>query len=98
MEVAMDKLQDRFRSEVELEVDERWLTSSLAEWMETHHDEAAELLGHKRMDWHKAAAALGAYGLKDLAGHTPTAETARETWKRVEARRSARMKLREAKA
>lgn len=65
----------------------RWLALSLAEWIKTHHAEAAELLGHKRMDWAMAASALDAHGLKDSAGKPPTAETARETWLRVEARR-----------
>jgi hypothetical protein len=61
--------------------------------MEAHHGEAAELLGHRRMDWAMAAAALGAHGLKDPAGQPPTAETARETWQRVEARRRAGLNL-----
>ncbi len=93
----MDDLQKKFRAEVERQAEELWLTSSLAEWINTHHGEAAKLLGHKRMDWSKAAEALGAHGLKDPAGRPPTAETARETWLRVEARRRAGMKLRQAK-
>ncbi|MDB5317764.1 MAG: hypothetical protein JWO24_3608 [Rhodospirillales bacterium] len=93
----MDDLQNRFRSEFEREMEERWLASSLAEWMETHHGEAAELLGHKRMDWGMVAQALGAHGLTGPAGQPPTAESARETWKRVEARRRPGMKLRKAK-
>ena len=71
----MDKLQDRFRSEVEHEMAARWLASSLAEWIETYHGEAAELLGHKRMDWVMSAAALGAHVAKDCAGQAPSAET-----------------------
>ncbi|MES2711777.1 MAG: hypothetical protein V4653_09365 [Pseudomonadota bacterium] len=90
----MDELQKLFRKEVKRELDGRWLSSTLAEWMETHHSEAAALLGHRGMDWTKAAAALGAHGLADQAGRPPTAETARETWLRVEARRKAGMKLR----
>lgn len=73
----MDDLQDRFRGEVEREMVARLLTSSLAEWMESHHGEAAEMLGHKRMDWDMAAAALGANGVKDQVGQPPTADTAR---------------------
>ena len=82
----MDKLQDRFRSEVEHEMAARWLASSLAEWIETYHGEAAELLGHKRMDWVMSAAALGAHVAKDCAGQAPSGVTptlaSRARWRR----------------
>ncbi|MBR0653663.1 hypothetical protein [Plastoroseomonas arctica] len=91
----MDELQKTFRQEVERALDERWLTSSLAQWMDSNHGEAAALLGHERMDWEMAAAALGAHGLKDHAGRPPSAAIARETWLQVEARRRVGMMFRE---
>ena len=65
----------------------------MARWMDAHHSQAAELLGHQQMDWVKAAAALAAHGLTDHTGALLSAETARQTWLRVEARRAAGMTL-----
>ncbi|MBR0654585.1 hypothetical protein [Plastoroseomonas arctica] len=93
----MDEMQKRFRAEVERQLDSCRLASTLAEWMDAHHSEAAALLGHARMDWAKAAEALGAHGLKDQTGQQPTAETARETWLWVEARRQVGTMLRNAR-
>jgi len=84
----------RFRRGVDEEMERRWLSSPLAEWMATHHDRAAELLAHQHMNWAKAAEAFAGAGLTDQLGEQPTAETARETWQLVEARRRARMQLR----
>lgn len=87
----MDELQRRFRKAVE---EEAWLLSPLAKWMATHHDEAAALLRHERLDWRHAAELFAGQGLRDHLAKPPTAETARETWKRVEARRREGMMLR----
>lgn len=86
----MDELQRKFRSVVE---EEAWHVSPLAKWMSTHHDQAAALLGDKRMDWAHAASLFAGQGLRDHLAQPPTAETARETWRRVEARRKAGLEL-----
>lgn len=93
----MDELQERFRRGLEEEMERRWGESSLAAWMEAHHREAAQLLGDRRLDWDHAAALFTGQGLQDGLGQPPTAETARETWRRVEERRRIGMSLRKAK-
>lgn len=90
-------LQERLRQAVEREMEERWLTSTLAEWMQQHHAEAAELLGHQGMNWTKAAQAFAGSGLRDQLGQAPTHDTARETWRRVQERRRAGLQLRKRK-
>lgn len=90
----MPDFMDRFREEVERDTGDAWERSSLAEWMATHHAEAAKLLHDRNLDWTHAAALFAAQGLQDRSRGAPTAETARETWKQVETRRRAGMKLR----
>lgn len=80
--------------ELEHDAEARWLTSPLAKWMETHHEQASQLLRSPGMNWEKAAAAFAGHKLKDNRLEAPTAESARETWKRIEARRLAGLKLR----
>jgi hypothetical protein len=98
MKPPAGNFMDRLREEVERETAGCWLTSPLAEWMETHHAEAVQLLNHRNLDWEHAAELFAAQGLRDLGDKAPTAESARDTWKRVEARRRAGMKLRKSKA
>lgn len=93
----MSDFLEQFRQGLEEEMERRVLTSSLAEWMETHHKEACEILRSPGMNWGKAAAAFAASKLKDNRLEAPTAETARETWRRVEERRRAGMNLRKGK-
>ncbi len=83
-----------FRRGLQEEMERRWLTSSLAEWMTAQHAVAAEMLRDPAMNWSKAAEAFGGVGLRDRDGRPPTAETARETWRRVEDRRRNGMKHR----
>ncbi|MDB5375847.1 MAG: hypothetical protein JWR00_293 [Rubritepida sp.] len=85
-----EDLWTRVIREMDQAAEQRWLTSPLAEWMAERHDQAAEILSHQHLSWAKAAEAFAAYGLKDQLGRPPTAETARETWQRVEERRRAR--------
>lgn len=93
-----DGIAERFRRGLEEEMGRRALASSRAKWMTAHHEQASKLLAHKGMNWSTAAEAFAASGLQDQIGQTPTAETGRETWKRVETRRRAGMKLRKSKA
>jgi hypothetical protein len=46
---SSDEIMERFRRDIEEEMERRVLTSPLAEWMAQHHDEAAELLKHGHM-------------------------------------------------
>lgn len=85
---------DQFRRGLEEEMVRRWLTSSLAEFMEAHHADLVPMLGHPRLKWEAAADLFGRQGYRDRDGNAPTAETTRETWQRVEARRQAGLKLR----
>jgi hypothetical protein len=48
-------------------------------------------------DWERIARAFAVTGLQDHTHADPTPEIARETWRRVEARRRAGMKLRKGK-
>jgi hypothetical protein len=93
-----EDLWTRVIREVDEAAEQRWLTSPLAEWMETNHEAACQILRGPGMNWDKAAAGFAAHKLKDNRLEPPTAESARETWKRVEARRRAGMKLRNGKA
>jgi hypothetical protein len=93
----MSDFMDRFREGVERETEALVLGSPLAEWLDTHHAEAAELLNHAGLDWKHAAELFAGQGLRDHLRKPPTAETARETWRRVEERRRAGLKLRKGK-
>ncbi|WP_424813588.1 hypothetical protein [Roseococcus sp. YIM B11640] len=89
-----DHLQERFRLGLLEEMDRRWERCSLVEWLSAHHAEAVEVLNHGRMDWGHAAKLFARQGLRDGLGREPTAETAREAWRRVEERRRAGMRIR----
>jgi hypothetical protein len=93
-----EDLWPRVIREMDQAAEQRWLTSPLAEWMETHHKEACEILRSPGMNWAKAAAAFAASKLKDNRLEATTPEIAREPWRRVEARRRAGLKLRKGKA
>jgi hypothetical protein len=90
----MGDFMDKFREEVERAAVGPCLTSPLAEWMDTHHAQATQILSQAHADWLVVAEVFRAFGITDQTGKPPTAESARETWKRVEARRRAGMKLR----
>jgi hypothetical protein len=90
-------LEERFRIELESEMERRWLASPLADWMDAHHAFAAEMLTDAKMDWEQAAAAFATAGLRDGHGHPPTADVTCETWQRVEARRRVAVQLRQRK-
>jgi hypothetical protein len=78
---AIDGSQDE-------DLQRRLLASPLAEWLSINYDRAAEPLKRKNMCWAIAAETFRALGLKDHRNLPPTAETARETWLCVEARRT----------
>jgi len=82
----MDELQRLFRRDVEEEV---WHHSQLGRFMRDHPAKMHEVLDAANGDWDWIARALAISSLADHTGHDPTAETARETWRRVEARRRA---------
>ena len=86
----MDELQRKFRAEVEAEA---WHCSPLGKFMRDHPAKFREVLDAANGDWDWIARALAISSLVDHNRASPTAETARETWRRVEERRKAGMGL-----
>lgn len=68
------------------ELEEAWHVSSLGVWMTANHAELERMMRRGTMDWADAAASFKLAGLRDLRGRFPSAETATETWKRVDER------------
>lgn len=87
-----DELQVRFRREVE---EESWHASSLGKFMREHPEKIEEVLAAAKGDWAWVARALAISSLSDRNRADPTAETARETWRQVEARRRIGLGLRD---
>ena len=77
-----DLLYKRFRRELDLELERRYLGA----WMRKHRTEVAALLAEGEMDLEAAARHFAAAGLL-VNGQTPDAGTAEETWRRMRPRR-----------
>lgn len=77
-----DALYVRFRAELE----EAWYLSGLRVWMTADHAELAGMMRRSSMDWADAAVSFKLAGLRDHRARFPWAETAAETWRRVDAR------------
>jgi hypothetical protein len=62
--------------------DEEWLLLPLGAFMTEHRRELAQLL-KGTPDWDQVARTFAQAGLRDARGRAPSAETAKETWRRV---------------
>lgn len=65
------------------EMQRGYLGSPLGQWMAQHQAELRQLLGGRDDAWETVAEQCRRAGLRDAGGRPCSAETARETWRRV---------------